>query len=302
MPGDIPSFDSLAEFYATMGFEIEKGLEISIQDFRTLHSEVPVVSPLFRANYYTVVIIQEGKGLYKLDDKEYEIRDGTVYFTNPGHIKGFEIHQRTKGHLISFSDAFLKQHCPGDRYQDLAFILAERPPPWYAPEQSVNELARLSLLMLNEFTSDSPVKQPFLGSMLVSLLLKMKAWCWLDYDPLKEGRQGSGIVEQFKQNLNQAFSDLLSGKTDQPLRVQTLAAKQFLNPGYFSTVIKNKTGKTVNQWIIEKTITEAKALLKSSQAPVQNVAYQLAFSEPTQFSKFFKKYTGLTPTAFRRLP
>ncbi len=56
----------------------------------------------------------------------------------------------------------------------------------------------------------------------------------------------------------------------------------------------------VNTWISEKTIAEAQALLAQTSKPIKEVAYQLGFQEPTHFSRFFKKQTGLTPSAFRR--
>ena len=123
---------------------------------------------------------------------------------------------------------------------------------------------------------------------------------WDDYDPQEEGNQSSPIVIAFKQNLEAHFRSLVAGESDQLFQVQDFARLQGLHPNYLSTVIKRKTGKTVNTWIVEKTIAEAQALLVQSSRSVKEIANQLAFQEPTHFSRFFKKHTGLTPSAFRR--
>ena len=296
---DIPAYDSLADFYQSMGLSLRQNLDVSVQSFWDIHPDTPVISPIFRANYYSIVIIEQGKGLYKLDDQRFEIKNNTVYFTNPGHVKGFEIHERTKGYLISFSDEFLRQQCSPERYLDLSFILSERSPPWYAPENKMPKLVTLANMLLSEYSDQDTIDEAIIGALLIALLSKIKRNCWQDYDPLKEGETQSSIVSTFKRNLNQHFLDLLAGKVSAHIQVQTLAAQQYLNANYFSTVIKNKTGKTVNQWIAEKTIIESKAMLKNSRESVQTIAYQLGFAEPTQFSKFFKKHTGKTPTQFR---
>ena len=68
---------------------------------------------------------------------------------------------------------------------------------------------------------------------------------------------------------------------------------------YFSTVIKSKTGKSINNWIAEKVIAEAQAILSRSPTSIQEVASQLGFKEPGHFSRYFKKYTRMSPSAFR---
>ena len=45
---------------------------------------------------------------------------------------------------------------------------------------------------------------------------------------------------------------------------------------------------------------EARRLLAHSDAPIEGVADDLGFSEPSNFTKFFVRVTGLTPRDFRR--
>ena len=82
--------------------------------------------------------------------------------------------------------------------------------------------------------------------------------------------------------------------------MQDFAEKQHLHPNYFSTVIKTKTGQSANQIIQKKLISEAKVMLSRSSHSIKEVAYSLGFSEPTYFTKFFKKQTGMTPAAYRK--
>jgi len=59
------------------------------------------------------------------------------------------------------------------------------------------------------------------------------------------------------------------------------------------------TGKTAKVFIIDYITLEAKRWLVTTRLPVKRIAYECGFSEPTNFLKFFKKNTGITPSKFR---
>jgi AraC-like DNA-binding protein len=45
---------------------------------------------------------------------------------------------------------------------------------------------------------------------------------------------------------------------------------------------------------------EAKTLIQFTEMDIAQIAYQLNFSDPTNFGKFFKKQTGMTPLGYRK--
>jgi AraC-like DNA-binding protein len=48
-------------------------------------------------------------------------------------------------------------------------------------------------------------------------------------------------------------------------------------------------------------VLEAKRLLTRREMSVKNIAYDLGFLEPQNFTRFFRTQTGLSPKAFRRM-
>lgn len=300
MSDEIKTYDSMAEFYASIGGRLEQDVDFTIHRLEQVHSDVPVKSPLFRTNYYSIVLICQGKGCYVIDGRSYATKDRTVYFTNPGHIKGFEIEQLAYGYIVTFSEAFLKQYVHADIFDEFPFLIAEVAPPHYPEPAVFEEFNKLGNQLLAEFESSSPYKFKVIGSLTVVLLLRIKEWFWKGYDPLHESDSGSAIALTFKRNLENHFRDLLGGKCDRLFQVQDYAEAQYLHPSYFGTVIKRKTGKSVNAWITEKTIAEAQALLLSSSQSVQEVAFRLGFKDAAHFSRFFKKHTQCSPSQFRQ--
>ncbi len=303
----IAIYNSMAEFYASMGGTLPQEVDFTIHRLEEVHGDVPIKSPLFRANYYSIIIISSGRGKYFIDRNSYETKPGTIYFTNPGHVKGFEIHELAKGFVITFAESFLKQYVREDILNEFPFLIAEVAPPQYPNQEIFQEFDNLGNQLIAEYQSNSAYKFKIIGSLMVVLLLKIKEKFWCTYDPLNESDSASQIVLTFKRNLEKHFRDLSAGNIDTLYKVQDYAEAQYLHPSYLSTVIKSKTGKSVNNWIAEKVIAEAQAILSRkrsyaeglSPVSIQEVAYQLGFKEPGHFSRFFKKHTGISPSAFR---
>lgn len=290
----------MSELYASFGGRLEQDVDFTIHRNEELYKEIPIASPLFRTSYYSVLIIRKGRGRYLIDDQTYLVQDCTIYFTNPGHVKGFEIHEQWFGHIITFPESFLKQYVHENILDEFPFLIAEVAPPNYPDHEIFQIFDDLGNQLLQEYQSDSAYKFKVVASLMVVLLLKIKERFWKTYDPLTEASTSSDITLTFKRNLEAHFRDLLAGKCDRMNQVQDYAQAQYLHPSYFSTVIKYKTGKSVNCWIAQKTIAESKAMLARSSQSVQEIAFRLGFKDAAHFSRFFKKHTKLSPLSFRQ--
>ena len=84
------------------------------------------------------------------------------------------------------------------------------------------------------------------------------------------------------------------------LSIDMLAENCGLSSSRFKTKFKEELGITPHSYIISLKIDTAKILLKDPKNTVTDVAYQLDFSSSNHFSSVFRKYTGCTPTYFRR--
>lgn len=70
-------------------------------------------------------------------------------------------------------------------------------------------------------------------------------------------------------------------------------------PRYFSSVIKEKSGSSALQWIIQNVITEAKYLLDNTDLSIKEIATKLNFPTQSFFGKYFKQYVGISPKEYR---
>ncbi|MFT3822570.1 MAG: helix-turn-helix domain-containing protein [Chitinophagaceae bacterium] len=107
----------------------------------------------------------------------------------------------------------------------------------------------------------------------------------------KELTKNETITERFLQKVRDSY------KTER--RVEYYAELLELSPNYLSHVVKDVTGKTAGQWIDEYVTLEAKALLKSTNMTVQQVANDLNFPTQSFFGKFFKRMVGVAPKYYK---
>jgi AraC family transcriptional activator of pobA len=63
--------------------------------------------------------------------------------------------------------------------------------------------------------------------------------------------------------------------------------------------VKRATGVTAGHLIRQRVLTEAKRQLVFTAQPIQDIAEELAFADPSHFARFFRKHTGTTPHEFR---
>jgi AraC-like DNA-binding protein len=294
------SFSNISEFYSSIGIEVAKNTDITVNNLADFHQTFPYYSPNFRANYFSVVMIKSGLGHYRLDNKEYNFKENTVYFTNPGHIKGFELLTPSDGIIITFSEEFLFKASGQLVYEEFPFLLAEVVPASYLSSAEFKDLYDYGKLALTEFKNLPLVAQPYLKSLLLIILNKIKQYCWQQYHLRKSEEGTSKLVQRFKQLVEKHFSELDDNHSLRPLQVQDLATRMQLNPSYLSTLIKLKTGKPVSQWITDRTILESQALLSKTNLTIHAISERLGFSEATHFTKFFKKHHLMTPSQYRK--
>ena len=82
--------------------------------------------------------------------------------------------------------------------------------------------------------------------------------------------------------------------------VKWYADQLYVSPDALSAKLKKLYGKTANQLISESLIEEAKVCLLNPANSVQDVAEKLCFSDQASFSKFFKRYCGMSPGQFKK--
>ena len=97
------------------------------------------------------------------------------------------------------------------------------------------------------------------------------------------------------------FCDLVVEHYHESKEIQYYASLLDLHPKYLSRVVRTATnGVTPGQWIDRYVVAQAKRLIVANpELSLKDIAYDLGFSEPTSFYRYFKRVTGLTAKEYR---
>lgn len=105
------------------------------------------------------------------------------------------------------------------------------------------------------------------------------------------------LVKQYISLLDAHILELKEGKTNRALEIRDFAAQMHIHPIHLSNTIKEVTGRSTCSFYEERLLAAAKELLQTDMTIAQ-VAAQLTY-DPSNFTKFFKHFTGITPKTYR---
>jgi len=110
--------------------------------------------------------------------------------------------------------------------------------------------------------------------------------------------QNKDVISRFEEFMLEYFnSDKL--KENGIPTVKYCAEAMNLSPNYFSDMLKSETGKNTQEHIHYYLLEKAKNILLGSGKSINEVAYELGFEYPQNFSRFFRKKVGGPPSYYR---
>ena len=84
-----------------------------------------------------------------------------------------------------------------------------------------------------------------------------------------------------------------------PIHVGDVSQFIGLDRSYFSKIFHQETGKTIQEYLMETRIHQAKLLLESTNYPIKEISSFVGFTDECYFSRAFKKVTGISPYQYR---
>jgi AraC-like DNA-binding protein len=97
-----------------------------------------------------------------------------------------------------------------------------------------------------------------------------------------------------------AVFDVIESRYREPISLADVAAELGLSGGYLTTVVRRRTGRTVQQWIGERRMQEARRLLTETDLPVAAISRRVGYPDASYFIRRFHRAHGTTPLPWRQ--
>lgn len=114
--------------------------------------------------------------------------------------------------------------------------------------------------------------------------------------PLLASDARGGLPHWQQKKLTQYIEEHLADEVS----LVSLAQLAQLSPYHFSRAFKQSFGMPPHQYLTSRRIERAKTLLAERKLSATEIGFDVGFSETSSFTAAFRKYTGETPTDYRR--
>ncbi|WP_430965368.1 helix-turn-helix domain-containing protein [Spongiimicrobium sp. 2-473A-2-J] len=248
---------------------------------------------LGKGNNYKIIWARQGNITIGIDGYQIIVKKNHVLLCSPLNILDIEPH--TEGAIsFIFSKEFynLWDYTGKLSFQDYLFQGALILPLVRLNEADTQNFELLFKLFKKEFER----KDRFQGEMLMVLLKKLL----IMFKRMVNNRCENDEIPNRASTVIGEFSYLVETHFRNKHQVTDYAELLHKSPKTISSIIKKHTKKTALSFINERILIEARRLLLFSDKTSEEIAYNLGYSEPGNFSKFFKKNVGTSPTQFRK--
>jgi len=277
-------------------YDFKAGLsqEFEILDLSILYTKAkPILTNPHRSGFYHIIWFQDCNVTHLVDFNPIKIKPHSLLFLNKEIVHRFDNKEQLKGKVILFTDTF--------------FCKTETDTQFLRKNILFNNLFSVSLIQVQEHSSIfsdllqrmtdelENSKDNFQADILHNLLHNFLLHSERERrkQNLKEIRKGTDY------DYVMLFKELLETNYRNQKQVNFYAKELIITEKRLNKATSNIFGKTPKEIIDDRIVLEAKRILAHTTENIKEIGYELGFDEPTNFIKYFKKHSLVTPVEFR---
>jgi len=246
-----------------------------------------------RHSFYHLLFFTKGGGTHTIDFSSFDVKPYQIYFMIPGQVHSWAFEGEVDGYVVNFSTSFFQ-----------SFLLR---PDYLASFSFFNGIAEDSVINLadelktpithifEEIIQHSTPHNTFRWDIIRVLLLQI--FILIDQNTFK---LKSPTIPFFNYTLLKNFQKLIEKHFSTLKRPMDYAELLYITPNHLNALCKEHLGITAGEVIRNRVLLEAKRMLVNQDLSITEISYDLNFSDNSYFTKFFKKYSGITPEEFRK--
>lgn len=271
----------------------------SIRDFKIASfSEVTCTVAEFeerhRHDFFEIIWLKNGSGTHHIDLNAYAYSGSVLFILSPGQIHRLEADRKSEGYVIKFRTPLLGgEPYAVDRLHEICLSATEEDRPVIpVPRRHQPQLEELFLNLTDEFAAPRADSEQLYAAHVKILLI------WLGR--LKEDSDsGQRTKADPGRTLYRDFRIALEKNHGALHAVDDYAKLLRVKSRTLNAIARRFCAKSAGEMIRNRVILEAKRRLYHEAVSVKGICYELGFSDPAYFARFFRKHVGCSPQAFR---
>lgn len=256
-----------------------------------------LVSYPHRHSFYEVLYVTGGNGTHFIDFHAHPIEPNTFYFITPRQVHYWETAgQAIEGEIFLFTEDFLLL-APADFMvlHELSFFHnADENSALHLNQTEHESTAPLIDAISSEYQTLIYRSESVLRAYLHILLVQIQRIC------AEQTRRTKNSQDTAAQRLVRRFRQLVTHHFQEEQAVSFYADRLGITVTHLINNVKSVTGQTPGRIIRQETVIEAKRLFAYTDMTAAEVGLRLGFDDPSYFSRFFQRETGVNTVGFRR--
>lgn len=292
----ILNIDTIEQYNNLFDFETRHP-QVGFVEFNTVESQKHY---RMTVGFYSIFLKETVACTMNYGKTKYDFDDWTVVSIAPGQTIGYTtlegVPSKAKGLL--FHPDFIRGTSLGRKIKRYTFFAYESNEALHLSKEERGII--LSCFSIIEAELRHSIDKHTRGLICTNIELLLD-YCMRFYERQFITRQDMNLdtLARFEQLLDEYLDSDAAVSNGIPT-VQYFADKVYLSPNYFGDLVKRETGKTAKEFIQLRMLDAAKERLLNRQKSVTQVAAMLGFQYPQHFVRFFKRYTGVTPSEYRK--
>lgn len=235
------------------------------------------------------LFVFSGTARVRLDHEEHDFESPLVVVIPPRVIHAFKFMPQTEGYVLTLDADGLASHSEESTrmfsvLRNEADVIALGP---------LNDATRRCRGLLEQI--DAEFRAPGPGSTRLFVWLIRALLLLLVRERMRSKREADDQTE----DLMQRFRQLMEQHYAAHWSIEDYAHRLNLTESRLNRLCLKTSGQTAFGLIQSRLLLEARRKLVYTGISVTQLAYELGFSDPAYFCRFFKKLTGLAPSRFR---
>ncbi|RUM23335.1 helix-turn-helix domain-containing protein [Rhizobium vallis] len=247
------------------------------------------------ADFHHFLLLREGRAeLHFNSGEERPLQGPLLAFLPPQARCDLLIAAGTAAHLVGASPQVMVDAI-GEKVESysLRIFTEQRKLVEASDPLLVAEIAPLISGFVREI--DEPSRASWMAASAYMRLILMTLWRGTEGERNEQRGQGEtgSILQRYRQLVEAGFR--------QHRPISDYAAELGVTADRLHAVCQRSLGRSPIQLLHERVVQEAKLRLERSARNIQEISDSLGFSDPTYFSHFFKRKTGLSPAGYREI-